>query len=124
MLKFSEKKTARRYLYSKVFLAAFCVLVAVMIHATYGMYRKAHNARALLAQTQESLAKMREREAYFSHEIEGLKSESGVEKEIRKKFRVAKSGEHVIIITDAPAENTAGSLSDRSIFQKFFDFFR
>lgn len=123
MLRFREKKTFRRYIYSKTFLVLLLVVIVVVSRAVYDVYTKAQTAAAFRAEAEKTLAEMRKREAYFAGEIDRLKSDMGIEEEIRKKFRVAKEGEKVIILKDEPEKDVPPSPQKKTFLQKFFDLF-
>lgn len=105
MLRFQEKKSFKRYVYSPVSLILVGIVILIVMHAVYGVYRKAQSAGVFLGEANAKLAEMKEREMYFSNEIERLNSDLGIEEEIRKKFQVAKEGEKVIVIVDEEKNN-------------------
>ena len=124
MLRFSEKKTFKRYLYSRGVLVLLAILILFTTHAVYGVYKKAQSAALYLAESEKSLAEMEEREKYFSKEIERLKSDQGVEEEIRKKFQVAREGEKVMVIMDDEGKgNGSTELPKKSLWQKILNIF-
>ena len=120
MLRFQEKKTFRRYLYSRVFLSILGVLILFLAHAVYGVYRKAQSAGVFLQEAETTLEEMNKREKYFSREIERLDSDLGVEEEIRKKFQVAKEGEKVIVIMDEGKNTTEAAIEPKETFWQNF----
>lgn len=124
MLRFQEKKTFKRYLYSRISLCILGILILFAGHAVYGVYTKAQSANAFLADAKKKLGDMQEREKYFSSEIERLKSDQGIEQEIRSKFQVAKEGEKVIVLMDKKEDpNATITPPKKNLLQKILSIF-
>ncbi|TSC62138.1 MAG: Uncharacterized protein G01um101448_579 [Parcubacteria group bacterium Gr01-1014_48] len=124
MLRFQEKKTFKRYLYSQVSLWILGIFILFVCNAVYGVYKKAQSANAFLAEAQKNLRAMQDQEKYFSAEIERLKSDQGIEEEIRSKFQVAKEGEKVVVIIDKKEDqNVTAMTPQKNFFQKILDIF-
>lgn len=100
MREFQEKKRFRRYLYSKGAVAMLLVLVIFFGRASWGVYKKEQESAANAAQAQVSLKRLEDRQKILTHELNRLKTDEGIEEEIRSKFGVSKPGEQVIIIVD------------------------
>ena len=87
------------------------------------MRETAENRRIALNESEKLEAKQK----LLEGEIGQLQTERGMEEEIRKKFRVVKEGESVIIVVD-DKENSATALnaasSSRSFFGKILNVFR
>lgn len=100
MIPFQERKKFRKVLYSK---ATLLVLLGVSIFVTRGawqVYQKAAIARAERVEAERSLAELDARTEGFEASIARLKSEQGIEEEIRQKFTVARPNEEVVVIVD------------------------
>ncbi len=73
---------------------------------------------------EEALGALLSRRDFLNAEVTRLSTEKGIEIEIRKKFRVAKPGEElVVIIDDDGKEEASGSLAKKGIagfFERFF----
>jgi len=114
----------KRYLYSRASLVIFGIILLVVTHAVYGVYRKAQSAGAFLGEAEVKLEEMKKREKYFSNEIERLNSDLGIEEEIRKKFQVAKEGEKVIVIMDDEGNKAEVQTEPTTtVWQKIFSVF-
>lgn len=64
------------------------------------MYTKQRETAEKRAQLAQSLAELEQREASLESEIERLRTQRGVEKEIRERFNVAREGERVMVIVN------------------------
>lgn len=127
MLEFQEKKKLRKFLYSRLTLIALGILAAITASAAYRMYQKAAETgekRTAAVREEETLkSKTGDLESHLSQ----LKTERGIEEEIRKKYRVVKEGESVIIVVDdqSNAANAAGAQSGfQSLWDKMRSYFR
>ncbi|MDQ3014243.1 MAG: septum formation initiator family protein [bacterium] len=100
MREFQEKKRFRRYLYSKGAVAILLVLVFFFGRASWGVYKKEQESGANAAQAQVSLKRLEDRQKILTDELNRLKTDEGIEEEIRSKFGVSKPGEQVVIIVE------------------------
>jgi len=66
---------------------------------------------------------LRARDAELSSKIERLKTEAGLEEEIRSKFTVAKNNENMVIVVEENNTNATNTAERASFWQKFLDFF-
>lgn len=125
MLEFNKKKSYRKFIYSPVTLFILCLVFLLLAKALFGVYGKERVSAGYLARQQTEYSKMKEREKELSDSVEYLKTEQGVEAEIRSKFRVVKEGESVAVIVDndAPATTTSATTTPKTLFQKFLGFF-
>jgi cell division protein FtsB len=74
-----------------------------------------------LEQERFELEKIRLREKTLTASLDYLKTEQGIESEIRTKFRVVKEGEQVAVIIDAqPASTTEKATTTRSFWYRLF----
>lgn len=127
MHEFQEKKKLRKILYSKATLIALFVIIIFIARAVLGVYYKQKISEENLLIANNKITELESREKMLNSEIEWLKTDKGVEEEIRKKFMVGKAGEQVIVIVDEDRSNKNGEVDNgerKSIWDKFIDFFR
>jgi len=123
MLRFHQKKTFRRVLYSKGAVVVLGIALLFGFRATWGVYQKEREARANVVDAREELTELQDRERFLREEIARLSTERGVEEEIRKKFPVAKEGEEVAIIVDAPLAEVEEIVEENpSFFKRILNF--
>lgn len=72
--------------------------------------------------SQGHLMELQARDKEIKSKIEKLGTSSGIEEEIRSKFTVAKGGESMVVIIDAPTTATATS-TPAGFWQKIWHFF-
>ena len=102
MLGFYEKRKLKQFLYSKAVLAVLVMVVLLLANSVWGVFQKERVARSIAQERQKELAEIEIYKKTLVEDVEWLSTERGVEEEIRRKFEVAKKGERVIVIVDAP----------------------
>lgn len=106
MLEFQNKKKFKRILYSPLTLIALMVVLIVLGKATWNVYQKERLSFDHLERQKSELEKLALREKNLAQAIDYLKTDEGVEAEIRSKFRFAREGESIAVIID-PNASTA-----------------
>ncbi len=95
------------------------ILVFFIAKGVFGIYIKERDSRQELALLEKKKAELSDRLAKVSLNNDRLKTEEGIESEIRSKFDVVKEGEGVIVVVDeklpVPEEDTRGFM------KKFWD---
>ncbi len=120
MLEFQDKKRFRRILYSRVTFGIvffFCLLIG---NATFDMYQTNRLTADKRKIAEDELLAVQIREESLRAQIGTLKTERGIEEELRTKFRVVKNGEGVIIVVE---EEEKKATTSKSWLSKFFEFF-
>lgn len=124
-MEFQEKRKFRKYLYSKVTLVILLIIIAVLLNAVYGVYKKQALSRDNLAKTELDFTKLQAREKTLSSEIGKLKTDSGTEEEIREKYGLIKPGEEVIMMVDKnDSTSSPDEISDTSFWQGVRNWFK
>jgi cell division protein FtsB len=119
MLEFQDKKKFRRILYSKItfiIVLFFCLIIG---RATFDMYKTNRLTAEKRMIAENELLDVKIRESSLRAQIGALKTERGVEEELRTKFRVVKNGEGVIIVVDDEA--VLATTSESGLVSKFFE---
>lgn len=125
MLEFQDKRKIKRFIYSKITLVLLVVVVAFLLNAVWNVYKKQDYTRENLVKITASLASLRVREKMLSSEVERLKTENGVEEEIRAKYGLVKPGEEVIIVVNDDSSTSADSMPiENNLWQKFLNLFK
>ncbi len=127
MLNFKEKRTVKRFLYSKITIVLLALVLVFLINSAWGVSKKARVAYENKERVSGDLIELKERERALLENIEKLKTERGVESEIREKFGVVKNGEEVVVIVDSKVEKAKDDeqsiMSPRGLWQKFIGIF-
>lgn len=125
MLDFYEKRKMRNLVYSKIVLFFLLLIIFFLSYSVWGVYQKERDTQVKKSQRAQVLTEIRERERELAEEMERLNTERGVEEEIRSKFDVARTGEKVLVIVDAPEDDASlDNEEGANVWQSFLNFFR
>ncbi len=100
MQEFQQKKKLRKILYSPVTLILIAILFIFLLNSTWNVYGKDRLSRQNLEREKNELKKLILREENLASSLDYLKTDQGIENEIRSKFRVVKDDEKVAVIVD------------------------
>ena len=121
MFDFHTKRKARNAIYSKPVLLFLGIVVIGFMYSVYGAFEKERETRSVRDQRAAVLSELHVREAALQGELDRLSTEKGLEAEIRSKFEVAKEGEEVIVIVEAPEdEETLPEEEEKGFFERLF----
>lgn len=98
MKEYKNKKNLKRRIYSKFVIFVFIVIIIILVRGTWGIYQKSKQSAQNLNVAKEKLEKLRDRQNSVADRVGSLRSEPGIEEEIRTRYDVAKEGEEIIII--------------------------
>ena len=82
-----------------VLVFLFIVLFFIM-KGSFGVYQKYSLSKNRLENSQADLAVLEEKKENIENKIEKIQTDTGIEKEVRSKFDVAREGEKLIIIVE------------------------
>ena len=124
MIPFQERKKIRKVLYSKFTLAVLSGLLFVVIGGAWQIYQKAMVARAERDITARGFADLQSRTKELETSISRLKSNKGIEEEIRQKYTVARDGEEIVIVVDENVKKSENRkvVTDESFWQRLASF--
>ena len=127
MLRFQEKHSYKRYLYTLPVFIVLAVLLAFAGRATWGVFQKQVETLQNVREARAKLEELKEQEQFLRSEIARLSTAQGVEAEIREKFPVVKEGEEMMVVVDtddpAIAETASTSQTASTFFGKVRSFF-
>ncbi len=119
MREFQEKQKIQKRIYSKTSILIVLVVVIFIFRGVLSVYAKERDSRMELSLLEKKKAELSDRLARVSMNNDRLKTEEGIEAEIRSKFDVVKQDEGVIVVVDeklpVPEEDTRG------VMKKFWD---
>ena len=76
------------------------IVIALLVKAVWGIYGKSHLASLKYDEAQAELRKLEAQKEDLSNKVDRLSTASGVEAEIRTKYRAVRNGESVAVIID------------------------
>ena len=98
MHEFRQKKRPLKFYYSNALIFFLFVIFVLVLKGVWNIYVKERLAIADKIDRVEDIASLKSRKLFLENELNRLKTENGVEREIREKFNVKKEGENVAVI--------------------------
>lgn len=125
MIPFQERKKIRKILYSKTTLVVLALLVFAVGRGAWGIYQKAEIARSERDIAARSLAELQARTSELQTSLALLKSDKGIEEEVRQKYTVARPGEEVVVVVDDSAKKGKNGevVETKSFWQQIISIF-
>ncbi|MFA6094922.1 MAG: hypothetical protein WC757_03495 [Candidatus Paceibacterota bacterium] len=116
MDEYKNKKRTKRFIYSIPAILVLVLLCGLLVRATWGMYIRASQSEEEAFKASSELFDLKQREVSLRNSIERLKTDSGIEAEIREKYNVAREGEHVVVLTGGTG--TVATTTPKSMWEK------
>ena len=100
MKEFQHNNENNKGIYSKWVLLLLLVLIAIAVKGLVNIYTKESASREEMNLVNSKNSALQQRYDELSNRVNDLKTDQGLEKEIRSKFDVVKPGEQVILVVD------------------------
>ena len=123
MLDSQQKRKIRSVLYHRATLVILALLVIIVLHSTWTVYKKKRISEEMKVVSLQNVETLRLRNSEILSRIERLKTEVGIEEEIRSKFTVAKNGENMVVIVEEEKGGVATTSQSKSLWQRIKSFF-
>jgi cell division protein FtsB len=101
MREIRQRRATKRRLYSYWTILVLVIVLGLFARSAYGVYLKAKESGERASQAEQELFRLTERNRELDQQITRLKTEEGIEAEIRETYRMAKPGENLAIILGA-----------------------
>lgn len=115
MATLQQRQDPARLIWRRLWAVLILLAVVVAARGAWGVYQKEHASRVLKVEAEAELTELEKREMELRAEIAALKSEHGIEAELRERYDLAAEGEGVVIITgsEPPSSPAAPSRYQR-----------
>ena len=100
MQELRQRQKIKRRLYSTPSLIFFTIIALLLIRGTFGVVEKELESSSKMNALNASKQSLVSRQAELKSSIDSIQTDAGIEKEIKEKFNVSKTGEHVVVIVD------------------------
>ncbi|MDO8555241.1 MAG: hypothetical protein Q7R75_01605 [bacterium] len=127
MREFQEMRKLRRIFFSRPAFMVFCFIAILLVFSVFKVYKKSSQAVLKNAAVLKEIADINKRKSELEANLQKLKTEQGMEEELRKKFQIKRQGEEffVIIEKEPPADNANNNNSQgKVILEKVLNFFK
>lgn len=124
MSDFQQKRKIRGVMYSKLSILVLLVLIFFLAKATYNLYGKYRVSAGDYTIVKNDYDSLKTRKDMLDSEIDRLRTDNGIEEEIRSKFNVAKPGETVVVIINNSTTSTKDVQQKSDLWSRFLDFFK
>lgn len=124
MIDYQQKRKINKVIYSKVTLLVLLIIVIFLGKATFDVYQKSKLSSDNYASVFKDYNGLKDRKAMLDSEITRLKTDAGMEEEIRSKFSVAKPGETVVVVINSTSGSSTDSQNNKNSFWNFFGWFK
>ncbi len=122
---FQQKRKVRNVLYSKVTLVILLIVLIFLAKGAIGIFIKARVSVNNLGEVKKEYQSLADRKNVLTESINKLKTQEGIEAEIRSKYNVAKNGEVDIVIVDEKNSSTNGqNVSGGGFWSKILGWFQ
>src|SRR3989344_1056661 len=113
MRNFQEKRTFKHILQSKLFLVLLSVILLIFAWKVFGFWGKMQETAQNRKLLEDKITALEQQKEKLSLDINTLKTDKGVEENIRDKFGLVKEGEGMIVIVNekSPLEANVGNES-------------
>jgi len=116
-----KKQKLKKRLYSIPSLVVLLLITFVFIRGTYIVFQKKAESATYVTSLQAKELSLRTQETELESNIASLKTEDGLEKEVKEKYNVSKPGERVVILVDPKASSTAEAADSRAWYRRVWD---
>lgn len=109
MAQFRNNKKFTRILYSKPSVIALALISLLFLFNIIDIAQKSKETKKNKDAALAKISELNSQQTELQYEIESLKTDSGIEKNIREKFPVIKDGEGLVVIVDSPSKDEAAT---------------
>ena len=107
----------RGIIYSPLTAGILVITIFFILHATFKIFQTYSETKKEYEMARDESNQLKQREYNLKEKVQALKTERGVEEEVRNKFGFVKEGEEVIVIVEPPIGAATGSIKeDRGTF--------
>lgn len=103
MYRYEQRRDPTRFMWRRLAAAVLLAILAIGIRGVWGVYQKEQESRKLRAEAEAKLSDLQQREAELRSDISLLRTDRGVEEQLRERYDLAKDNEGVVVIVEPPA---------------------
>lgn len=119
-MKLQVQNKRKKKMYAKIVVFSSVILAVVLVRPTWNIWQKYQQSKREVRLAEKEFQELKERIAYLEAEQEKLKTQSGLEEEVVKKFDVVREGEELAVIVEEEPEEIEEK-EEKSSVSKFFE---
>ncbi len=100
MRELQRKQKIKKQMYSWPILLALFLVVLLTARGTYSVLKKKQDSELYVKNLQKQTLDLNNRQKELEKSVTYLKTEEGIDQEIKQRFNVERPGEHVVVIVD------------------------
>lgn len=100
MAEYQKNKNPKNSTYSKVTIFVLSFFSIILIVGLFRIIPKERATKENTKQVLEVLGTLQNQSTSLAYQIDSLRTQDGIEEQIREKFRVVKEGEGLVVIVD------------------------
>jgi cell division protein FtsB len=112
MREYEQRYTPARLLLRRAILIGLLVVFVALAQGTWHAYLKERETKAGRQRAEDELIHLKKRSSDLEGKVYRLKTDQGVEEELRAQFNVGHPGEQLIIVVNPEEENQEPIVSD------------
>lgn len=116
-----KKQKLKKRLYSWPALLVLGFITFIFVRGTVIVFEKKAESAQYVTALQQKADTLRTQETQLESNIAGLKTEAGLEKEVKEKYNVAKDGERVVILVDQKGGSSTDATDTRAWYERAWD---
>ena len=125
MMDFQQRRKIKNIVYSKLSFVILFIFIIFLVRANYDIYKKYQISSGDYQITKKEYDGLKSRRDMLDSEINRLKTDTGIEEEIRGKFNVAKPGETVVtIINNSNSTSSDINNNPKGLLSNFLEMFK
>lgn len=121
MRELQRKQKLKKRIYSTPILVLFSLIVLLTARGTYDVMKKKHDSEQYVKDLEKQTAELENRQKELDQSVTYLKTEEGIDEEIKQRFNVARPGEHVVVIVDPKQLATTTRPENSSWWKSLWD---
>lgn len=115
-----RKQKLKKRLYSWPALVLLVFITFIFVRGTYLVFQKKIESTRDVQALEAKKNSLDEEQAELTQNIASLKTDAGLEKEVKEKYNVALPGEHVVILVDPDSSSSATSTDGRAWYERLW----
>ena len=121
MYRFEQRRDPTRLMWRRLIAVLLLLVVAIGVRGVWGVYKKERESREIRVEAEAKLSDLRQREAELRSDISVLRTDRGVEEELRERYDLAKKDEGVVVIVEPPAPPPEPRPTTMQKFKSWFE---